>query len=120
PQGIYFQYGNGPQNNISGVQTSDPATNVTFEYYLSHCCGHGDGGNEMYYHYTVFYDSLAPGVFTYRYYQISENGSSATVGIQDYVANTAITYSCNEAVVTPGLEVVLNSIIGTVQHRNFM
>ncbi|KAL9065547.1 MAG: hypothetical protein Q9161_008151 [Pseudevernia consocians] len=119
PQGIYYQYGNGPPTNITDNSNVAPATNVTFEYYLSHCCGSGNGGNEKYYHYTVFYDSLSPGIFTYRYYQISQNGTSATVGIQDYVANTAITYSCNEAIVTPGLEVVLNSIIGTVQHRNF-
>lgn len=101
----------------------------------------------------MFYDDLAPGVFTYRYYQISDHGASATVGIQAFrteipflivassgflffvlfiflfsisqtdvdiaVHNTAITYSCNQAVIEPGLEVVLNSIIGTVQHRNF-
>ncbi|KAF6217629.1 hypothetical protein HO133_006731 [Letharia lupina] len=120
PQGIYYQYGHGPTNNITSAQAgAPPATNVTFEYYLSHCCGNGDGGNEKYYHYTVFYDSLSPGIFTYRYYQISADGASATVGMQDYVADTALTYSCNEAIVTPGLEVVLNSIIGTVQHRNF-
>ncbi|CAF9936274.1 MAG: hypothetical protein ALECFALPRED_006750 [Alectoria fallacina] len=119
PQGIYYTYGNGLQNNITTQADAPPATNVTFEYYLSHCCGNGDGGNEKYYHYTVFYDSLSPGVFTYRYYQISENGTSATVGIQDFLADTAITYSCNQAIVTPGLEVVLNSIIGTVQQSNF-
>lgn len=96
PQGIYYQYDNGLFANISsssGVSASGSGsseatqlqpTNVTFEYYLSHCCGSGDGGNENYYHYTVFYDSLRPGVFTYRYYQISEDGASATVGIQDY------------------------------------
>ena len=170
PQGIYYQYGNGPHTNITThqevVDSPDSATNVTFEYYLSHCCGNGDGGNEKYYHYTVFYDSLAPGIFTFRYYQISENGASATVGMQDFGAlgtlalplhntpciagildallllqhlvfpqhtislcladlafskgaNTAIRYSCNQAVIQPGLEVVLNSIIGTAQHSNF-
>ncbi|CAD6591452.1 MAG: hypothetical protein ASARMPRED_005395 [Alectoria sarmentosa] len=119
PQGIYYTYGNGLQNNITTQADAPPATNVTFEYYLSHCCGNGDGGNEEYYHYTVFYDSLSPGIFTYRYYQISGNGTSATVGIQDYLANTAITYSCNQATVTAGLEVVINSIIGTVQQSNF-
>lgn len=68
PQGIYYQYG--MTNNVN--------TDVTFEYYLSHWYN-----NSQYYHYTVYYDSLDPGVFTYKYYQISDNGYSSTVGIQN-------------------------------------
>lgn len=69
PQGIYYQYGSTPDGTIS---------EVTFEYYLSHWYN-----NTQYYHYTVFYNSLNPGVFQFKYYQVSDNGFSATVGVQN-------------------------------------
>ena len=68
PQGIYYQYG-----SKDGV-----VNEVIFEYYLSHWYN-----NTQYYHYTVQYNADNPGVFIWRYYQISDNGFSATVGVQN-------------------------------------
>lgn len=51
---------------------------MAFEYYLSHYFN-----DTQYYHYTVFYDVAKPGQFIFKYYQISDNGYSATVGIQN-------------------------------------
>lgn len=71
PQGIYYE--------IDGSV-------VTFEYYLSHYDAPG-----QYYHYLIIYDSNNPGVFKFKYLQISDGGSSATVGIQgcEFVWNLA-------------------------------
>jgi hypothetical protein len=52
-------------------------TKISIECYLSH---YGDA--RQYYHYIVVYDSATPGIFTYSYYQISDSGISATVGVQ--------------------------------------
>ena len=39
--------------------------------------------SDQYYHFTVKYDSADPGVYVVKYYQVSDNGTSATVGMQD-------------------------------------
>jgi len=70
PQGIYYEYGSHGD--------ASPPTAVSFEYYLSHYFN-----DTQYYHYTVFYDSAVPGRFTFKYYQVSDNGYSATVGVQN-------------------------------------
>ena len=72
PQGIYYE--------ITGAGPS--GTRVAFEFYLSHY-----HGSTQYYHYTVEYDSANPGVFIVKYYQVSDSGSSATVGMQDCEAH---------------------------------
>ncbi|KAI4142716.1 MAG: hypothetical protein L6R39_004834, partial [Caloplaca ligustica] len=63
PQGIFYQIDNGNR--------------VTFEYYLSHYQAAGE-----YYHFLISYSASNPGVFTYTYYQVSDLGASATVGMQ--------------------------------------
>ena len=65
PKGIYYEYDAGT-----------PPTNVTFEY-----CFSAYGLPYEYYHSTVFYDWLNPGVFTFYYEQIENDGDAATVGI---------------------------------------
>ncbi|KAL6720505.1 hypothetical protein ACLMJK_002429 [Lecanora helva] len=88
PQGIYYEYG-------TFANGSTTPTAVSFEYYMSHYFN-----NTQYYHYTVFYDSASPGQFTYRYYQISDDGFSSTVGVQNNNASspgapTALTFFCS-------------------------
>ncbi len=60
-----------------GIYYEVDGETVTFEYYLSHF-----QDDTQYYHYTVYYDSTIPGVFTMQYYQVSDAGVSATVGAQ--------------------------------------
>lgn len=65
-QGIFYQF------NAAN-------TNVTFEYYV------GRNGTAQLYHFTVGYNSLVPGVFTYTYYSTggaSDEGLYASVGSQ--------------------------------------
>ena len=66
PQGIYYE--------ITGA---GEGSKITFEFYLSHY-----HGVTQYYHYTVAYDSADPGVYVIKYYQVSDDGTSATVGMQ--------------------------------------
>ncbi|KAL8952806.1 MAG: hypothetical protein Q9222_001310 [Ikaeria aurantiellina] len=62
-QGIFYQI--------------DGGNRVTFEYYLSHFSAAAE-----YYHFLVTYSRTQPGIFNYTYYQVSDSGSSATVGAQ--------------------------------------
>ncbi|KAL8873725.1 MAG: hypothetical protein Q9174_000856 [Haloplaca sp. 1 TL-2023] len=93
PQGIFYQ--------VDGTQ-------VIFEYYLSHYQAEGE-----YYHWLVSYNANQPGIFTFTYYQISDLGRSATVGIQ-YGPDLALQYSHNQPIITPGLVLIFDTIRGTL------
>jgi hypothetical protein len=88
PQGLYYQ-----------VFGSAPARTVVFEWYTSHY-----NAPAQYYHFTAQFseDPVAPIVF--KYYQISDRGGSATVGLQGQTAAEYAQYSSGQAVITDGLE----------------
>lgn len=75
------------------------------------------------YHWTVFYDSAVPGVFTYKYITTGAGGGSsgvnggvASVGIQGLDANgvqVASQYSYKQAVITPGLTIRCDTTSGS-------
>lgn len=67
PQGIYYEVTGGGQG-----------TRISFEFYLSHY-----HSSTQYYHYLVDYDSANPGVYVFKYFQVLDEGISATVGMQD-------------------------------------
>jgi len=61
-------------------QTGTSGTDVTIEFHLT-----DSHSATQTYHFTVYYSSLAPGIFTVRYYEITSNGNPATVGAQKYL-----------------------------------
>ena len=61
-QGIYYQ--------VDG-------TIITFEFSFSR-----PQDAAQYYHYLIIYDSNQPGVWTIKYLEVSDQGTSATVGVQ--------------------------------------
>lgn len=100
-------------NETDGIWYSYNTTAVYYEWILSR-----EGATERY-HFTLYYDSNTPAVFTYSYYATGgtgaadTNGKNASVGIQGvnsaYPGGTAAQFSFDSAVITPGLVVVCNT-----------
>ena len=65
-QGIYYQ-----------AQGSTPNRTLTFEYYCSHYLQSSD-----YYHFQVIYFENMPNVIQFIYYEATDGGASATIGVQ--------------------------------------
>ncbi|KAL8808211.1 MAG: hypothetical protein Q9182_000275 [Xanthomendoza sp. 2 TL-2023] len=86
PQGIFYQITAG-------------GTQVTFEFLYAQF-----PSPDRLIHFLVSYSTAQPGVFIYTYLQVPESGVGATVGAQYGSPNPiGLQYSYNEAVITPGL-----------------
>jgi hypothetical protein len=72
-----FIYPNTHQGLYYEVDGTAPQRTVTFEWYTSHF-----GSGTEYYHFTTQFSEAEPGAWTTTYYQVSDSGSSATVGTQ--------------------------------------
>ncbi|KAK5745991.1 hypothetical protein LTR17_001121 [Elasticomyces elasticus] len=104
-QGIYYE-----------VDGEIGTRNTTFEFYHSHY-----SDDNQYYHFLMTFFEDRPGVVTFRYLDVSDNGCSATVGIQSssYGVNNPgnsysgainyVQYSSSLANVYPGLQITLDS-----------
>ena len=77
--------------------------------------------SDDFYHFTVFYDSAVPGVFTYNYTAtggVDSNGAmggTASVGTQGLAASgeaIAVQYSYDDMVVKDGLVVRCDTSVG--------
>ncbi|KAK5696274.1 hypothetical protein LTR17_024352 [Elasticomyces elasticus] len=88
PQGVYYE-----------VDGAAPTRNISFEWYTSHY-----SDPTQYYHFIATFEEANPGVTTFTYYEISDHGSSATVGMQSIQAGQSTQYSYNNGGITPGLE----------------
>jgi hypothetical protein len=81
------------------------------------------------YHFQVVFDEQRPGLITYTYFQVSDSGASATIGVQSMIMNgiitdniliildtpngTALIYSFNQSLLlTPNITVVFNTNTG--------
>ncbi|KAL9000989.1 MAG: hypothetical protein Q9169_000473 [Polycauliona sp. 2 TL-2023] len=95
PQGIFYQ--------ISG------GTDITVDFQLTRFPGRIED-----YHYTVFYSTNRPGIFTFTYYRVSDGGISATIGAQYGSPQIALQFSVNSATLTPGLVLTVDTISGTI------
>lgn len=78
------------------------------------------------YTFSLFYDSMQPGILTYSYMETgpnentgtnnAQNGGLASVGVQGVDATdaeVAVQYSWDEQVITPGLQVSCDTVQGT-------
>lgn len=76
---LYLVGDSKPQTGIF-YEISDTA--VTYEYYLNRGGNNGVVDTSEVFHFTVAYDSTQPGIFTYTYYEMGDNGQYAAVGMQ--------------------------------------
>ena len=67
-QGIYYQF--------NGASATNPTT-LSIEYYLTN---YNDDTQE--YHFLVYYDTTAPGVWWVYYFDVSDAGAHETIGAQ--------------------------------------
>jgi hypothetical protein len=88
PQGVYYE-----------VDGSAPDRSISFEWYTSHY-----QDPSQYYHVVMTFQEAQPDVPVFTYYDVSDRGSSATVGMQSRQAGNSAQYSFDQAVISPGLQ----------------
>ncbi|CAF4660646.1 unnamed protein product, partial [Rotaria socialis] len=89
-------YASTSQSVYYGTTGTAPNRNLVFEFYESHF-----GQSTQYYHFQiVFYENL-PGVVDFLYFQASDGGVSATIGVQSSGSGSSITYAANQANAVP-------------------
>ncbi|EJD54205.1 hypothetical protein AURDEDRAFT_118769 [Auricularia subglabra TFB-10046 SS5] len=91
-QGIYYQIFNGDT--------------VSIEYFFSHY-----QDRARYFHYTVTTSTTNPGVFIVNYYEIADNGASATVGAQG--GGQYVQYSFMSPVIQGGTALIIDTLHNT-------
>ncbi|CAF1460097.1 unnamed protein product [Adineta steineri] len=98
------------QNIYYGVDGIAPNRTTTFEFYTTHF-----GNNNQYYHFQiVFYENM-PNIVKYIYFQASDGGVSATIGVQKSSSGPSITYSVDRAnSVTSNMTLIFDTSAGTV------
>ncbi|CAF3700582.1 unnamed protein product [Rotaria sp. Silwood1] len=85
-------YASTSQSVYYGTTGTAPNRSLVFEFYESHY-----GQSTQYYHFQiVFYENI-PDVVDFLYFQISDGGSSATIGVQSSGSGSSITYAVNQA-----------------------
>jgi hypothetical protein len=92
PQGVYYE-----------VDGSTPDRSISFEWYTSHI-----GDRSQYYHFVMTFQEANPGVPVFTYYDVSDRGTSATVGMQSRQAGNSAQYSSDQAVISPGLQLTFD------------
>lgn len=97
-QGIYYQ--------TAGV---GPNRTFTIEYYCSHYLQPTD-----YAHFEVVFFENRPGIVQYIYYEATDGGSSATIGVQRSSGGPFVQYSFDQASsVTPNLVLTFDTNSGS-------
>ncbi|KAJ9629704.1 hypothetical protein H2203_002085 [Taxawa tesnikishii (nom. ined.)] len=86
---------------------------VTFEYYIG---TYNDATDIS--HFTMTFYEDRQGVVDYKYYEVNGNGDSVTVGAQQS-GEKALQYSFDQAIVTAGLVVTLDTNAMTVSTSSF-
>ncbi|CAF1035566.1 unnamed protein product [Adineta steineri] len=98
------------QNIYYGVDEIAPNRTTIFEFYITHF-----GNNNQYYHFQiVFYENM-PNIVKYIYFQASDGGVLATIGVQKSSNGPSITYSVDRAnSVTSNMTLIFDTSAGTV------
>jgi len=94
------------------------STYIAFEY-----VAHATYDDTVRFQYTLEYSTLAPTVFTFKYWLVADSGNSATVGIQGGQTGPSAQYSYDQSLVPAGTMVVcdtsLNSGKGACSSSSF-
>lgn len=100
-----------------------PSRIVTFEYYSSATWKESEDDDSPpepsteYYHFTMTFYEDNPGYIRMNYYQVTDRGISATVGVQRIspeLPDQFLQFSCNEAVVNENSYVIFDTEAGTM------
>ncbi|OJD39059.1 carbohydrate-binding-like protein [Diplodia corticola] len=86
---------------------------VVFEFYTS-----AYSRSTEFYHFTITMTESNPGVAVYRYYDVYQSGYSATVGAQKR-GGSAVQYSYNQAIITAGLMLTVDTNRNTITRGSF-
>ncbi|KAJ7233006.1 hypothetical protein C8J57DRAFT_1146274 [Mycena rebaudengoi] len=111
----YIYAGTNQRIYYSIINNNGPV-GIVVEYLFSHYQAPTE-----YYHYTVEYSIARPGVFLVKYYDVSDSGSSSTVGAQGMHNGAVIftQYSYNQFVITPGLALTIDTLGNTITAGTF-
>jgi len=94
-----YIYANTAQGLYYEVDGTAPNRTASFEWYTSHY-----QASTEYYHFTIQFSESSPGAWIASYYQISDSGTSATVGLQGGPADGLFAqYSLDTPDITNGL-----------------
>lgn len=107
---VYYGTNQGIYYDVTGAVGS---RTVLFEFYTS-----AYGRSNEYYHFTITMYENNPGVAVYKYYDVYSSGYSATVGAQKRGGNF-VQYSYNQAIITPGLMLTVNTNTNTITRGSF-
>ncbi|KAK0644898.1 hypothetical protein DIS24_g8457 [Lasiodiplodia hormozganensis] len=107
---VYYGTNQGIYYDVTGAVGS---RTVLFEFYTS-----AFSRSNEYYHFTITMTENNPGVAVYRYYDVYQSGYSATVGAQKR-GGQSVQYSFNQAVITPGLMLTVDTNTNTITRGSF-
>ncbi|CAF1523081.1 unnamed protein product, partial [Rotaria sordida] len=111
-----YIYAGTSQTVYYGTTGTYPNRNLVFEFYMAHY-----SSASLYYHFQIVFFEATPNVVQYLYYQASDGGGSATIGVQSTGSGPRIQYSYNTVSVpygtsstnTPTLTLTFNTNTGT-------
>ncbi|CAM4974500.1 unnamed protein product [Rotaria socialis] len=92
-----YIYSGTSQSVYYGTTGTYPNRNLVFEFYTAHF-----SQPTLYYHFQIVFYEASPNVVRYLYYQASDGGTSATIGVQSTGSGPSMTYSVNAASVPAG------------------
>ncbi|CAF3811607.1 unnamed protein product [Rotaria magnacalcarata] len=97
------------QNIYYAVSGAMPNRTTTFEIFATHYAQ----VNQYYHFQIIFYENL-PNVVKYLYFEASDTGSSATIGVQKSSSGPSMTYSVDQTnSVTPNMTLIFDTNSGT-------
>ncbi|CAF3994795.1 unnamed protein product, partial [Rotaria magnacalcarata] len=92
-----YIYSGTSQSVYYGTTGTYPNRNLVFEFYTAHF-----SQPTLYYHFQIVFYEASPNIVRYLYYQASDGGTSATIGVQSTGSGPSMTYSVNAASVPAG------------------
>ncbi|CAF1506614.1 unnamed protein product [Adineta ricciae] len=103
-QGIYYQSDGNNPNRL-----------LTFEFYMSHY-----QLPREYYHFQVLFFENSSNIVQVKYFQVSDRGSTCTIGVQASSTGPFISYSYDqENSIDPNTSIIFNTNLGTFNKTSF-
>ncbi|CAM4939356.1 unnamed protein product [Rotaria socialis] len=91
-----YIYAGTSQSVYYGTTGTYPNRNMIFEFYMAHF-----SGPTLYYHFQIVFYESSPNIVAYSYFQSSDGGSSATIGVQSSGSGPSMTYSVGTSGAVP-------------------
>ncbi|CAM4844087.1 unnamed protein product [Rotaria magnacalcarata] len=91
-----YIYAGTSQSVYYGTTGTYPNRNMVFEFYMAHF-----GGPTLYYHFQIVFYESSLNIVAYSYFQSSDGGASATIGVQSSGSGPSMTYSVDTSGAVP-------------------